>query len=493
MRISGKLTLGVIGGIAAILAISSYLTVNREVKLFETDMARDHELYAQAVAVSMARVWHVDGRAHALGLLEQLDAGEGAVRVRFVPKDHSASDRNIDNAALTRVREGAPPLHDKLEGPSPMLYSYAAVRLGEETPGVLEVSESLEPRDAYVRSTVLRAGVTALCLALVCAALTFALGSSIVGRPVRALVDQARRIGAGDLGTVLDLTQHDEIAELGREMNAMSSKLSHANARLVAETAGRVHALQQLRHAERLVTVGKLASGIAHELGTPLNVVSGRAKMISQSAAADDSVRNNARIVMEQSQRMAQIIRQLLDFARAGKANKASVDLRHLASSTLSLLRPIADKRRVTLQFDSIAPVPEVIADAAQIQQVVTNLVVNAVQASPEGADIEVGLRAARGARRPANPGNSGNVDEPERQRGFVCITVSDHGSGMGEETLERIFEPFYTTKDVGEGTGLGLAVAYGIVQEHGGFITVESKLDEGSRFEVYLPLPDPS
>ncbi|MEI9940059.1 MAG: HAMP domain-containing sensor histidine kinase [Pseudomonadota bacterium] len=486
MRISGKLTLGMIAGIVAILAISSYLTVNREIQLFETDMARDHETFAQAVASSMARVWRVDGRAHAIGLLEQLDSGEGAVHVRFVPKEGNPADPRIDPAALKRVRHGGAALHDKLEGPRPMLYSYAAVHLGDETPGVLEISESLEPRDAYVRSTVLRAALTALCLGLVCAALTFALGSSIVGRPVRALVEQARRIGAGDLGIRLDLQQHDEIAELGKEMNAMSSKLSDANARLVAETAARVHAMQQLRHAERLVTVGKLASGIAHELGTPLNVVSGRAKMITQNPAADDVVRNNARIVMEQSERMAQIIRQLLDFARAGKPNKSLVDLRHLAASTLSLLRPIADKRRVTLQFEATEPVSEVVADAAQLQQVVTNLVVNAAQASPESSTVQVGLRTARGASRP------GVETSAEPARGFVCITVADHGSGMGEGTLERIFEPFFTTKDVGEGTGLGLAVAYGIVQEHGGFITVESKLGEGSRFEVYLPIPDP-
>jgi signal transduction histidine kinase len=303
---------------------------------------------------------------------------------------------------------------------------------------------------------------------------------------VRALVEQARRIGAGELGTRLDLSQHDEIAELGREMNAMSSKLSDANARLVAETAARVHALEQLRHADRLVTVGKLASGIAHELGTPLNVVSGRAKMISQSPASDEPMRNNARIVMEQSERMAQIIRQLLDFARAGKPNKASVDLRHLVASTLSLLRPIAEKRRVTLQLETAEPVSDVIVDAAQLQQVVTNLVVNAVQATPESGVVEIGLHTSLRPQRDSAPG-------PEKPaRAYVCITVTDRGIGMSAETLERIFEPFFTTKDVGEGTGLGLAVAYGIVQEHGGFITVESKLAAGSRFEVYLPVPDP-
>ncbi len=486
MRISAKLTLGMIAGIVAILAISGYLTVNREVQLFETDMARDHELFAQAVSASMARVWRLDGRARALGLLQQFEAGQGSVRVHFVPKDAIPADPRIDQSSLARVRQGGPSLHDKLEKPLPKLYSYAALHLGEETPGVLEVSESLEPRDAYVRSTVLRAALTALCLALVCAALTFALGSSIVGRPVRALVDQARRIGAGDLGMRLDLRQHDELAELGREMNAMSSKLSDANLRLVAETAARVHALEQLRHADRLVTVGKLASGIAHELGTPLNVVSGRAKMIFQNQTSDEITRNNARIVMEQSERMAQIIRQLLDFARAGKPNKSSIDLRTLAASTLTLLRPIAEKRRVTLHFEARESVSEVVADAAQLQQVVTNLVVNAVQASPEGSTVEVGLRMSQQRQRVA-----GGLDS-DLERGFVCVTISDHGVGMNDVTMERIFEPFFTTKDVGDGTGLGLAVAYGIVQEHGGFITVESKLAEGSRFEVYLPIPDP-
>ena len=192
--------------------------------------------------------------------------------------------------------------------------------------------------------------------------------------------------------------------------------------------------------------------------------------MIAQSPVADDAVRNNARIVREQSERMAQIIRQLLDFARAGKPNKTSVELRTLAASTLTLIRPIAEKRSVTLTFETGEPVPDVVADAAQLQQVVTNLVVNAIHASPPSSTVH---NASLG---------------PE----FVCVTVTDHGVGMEEETLERIFEPFFTTKDVGEGTGLGLAVAYGIVQEHGGFITVESARGEGSRFEVYLPIQEP-
>jgi signal transduction histidine kinase len=138
------------------------------------------------------------------------------------------------------------------------------------------------------------------------------------------------------------------------------------------------------------------------------------------------------------------------------------------------------------LQLDSSEQVPDVIADAAQLQQVVTNLVVNAVQATPESGVVQIHLRTANESPRDSELGVSRAV------RPYVCIVVSDRGTGMNEQTLERIFEPFFTTKDIGEGTGLGLAVAYGIVQEHGGFITVESKLAEGSRFEVYLPVPSP-
>ncbi len=139
---------------------------------------------------------------------------------------------------------------------------------------------------------------------------------------------------------------------------------------------------------------------------------------------------------------MAQIIRQLLDFARAGKPNKASVDLRHLVASTLSLLRPIADKRRVILNLETHEPVAEVVADAAQLQQVVTNLVVNAVQATQGPGIIEIGLRATQGEPRPARSSTS----KPPQGISPASL-VADRGIGMSEETLERIFEPIFHHK----------------------------------------------
>ncbi|HEY2408150.1 MAG TPA: ATP-binding protein [Polyangiaceae bacterium] len=477
MSISSKLAFGIIAGIVAILAVSSYFTVVREISLFETDMVRDHEVLERAALPALEQIWVADGPTRALELLTQVNTRRGTVSLRFLPREAISDEPPTEQLALSKLllREGPRVVHVKREGHQPTLHTYSAVRVADQVPGVLELTESLEPRDAYVHSTVLRAAVTALSLGLVSAVLTFALGSTIVGRPVRALVDQVRRVGAGDLGARIDVETNDELAYLAREMNAMTGKLSEANKRLFEETAARVRALEQLRHADRLATVGKLASGIAHELGTPLNVVSGRAKMITQTLNADDTARQNARIVIEQSQRMAQIIRQLLDFARAGKPNKSSCDLRVLVASCLSLLKPIADKRGVTLELDADASIRPIVADSAQLQQVLTNLVVNAIQSMEQPGTVHVRLGAPP-------PG--------EARTGYLCLAVEDHGVGMSQATLERAFEPFFTTKDIGEGTGLGLAVAYGIVQEHGGFIDAISTPGQGSRFNVFLPLP---
>jgi two-component system, NtrC family, sensor kinase len=188
----------------------------------------------------------------------------------------------------------------------------------------------------------------------------------------------------------------------------------------------------------------------------------------------------NARIIGEQAERMAGIVRQLLDFARQREPRKAATDAHRLVSQTLGMLEPLAAKRSVTLELESAHDLPTVEVDPAQIQQVVSNLVVNAVHATrgPGKVTIQVGVD---GHRVPAE------LDGRERE--FLIIGVVDRGAGIDPSIRDRIFEPFFTTKDVGEGTGLGLSVAYGIVREHRGFIEVESNPGSGSRFSVYVPI----
>jgi signal transduction histidine kinase len=240
------------------------------------------------------------------------------------------------------------------------------------------------------------------------------------------------------------------------------------------ERAGRRRVIEQLRHAERLNVVGKLAAGVAHELGTPLNVISTTAELLDTDAKAGPMVHASCRVIIEQSGRMATIIRQLLDFGRRGGADRSPTDLVTLVESTVALMRPLARKRQVELSL--ALPNRSVAAEVNRLEigQVLSNLILNAIQAMPNGGRSIVALGV-------------------ERERGVdvAVLTVSDEGTGIRAEDVPRVFDPFFTTKDVGEGTGLGLAVTYGIVSDHGGRVNVETDWGHGSCFTVVLPLHD--
>jgi len=249
-------------------------------------------------------------------------------------------------------------------------------------------------------------------------------------------------------------------------------------ARQPSGQGAREQATEQLRHADRLTTVGKLASGLAHELGTPLNVVRGRAKLIVDGEVEGQDVAESARIVVEQAERMTALIRQLLDFARPRPLHKAPVNLTRLAHRVCELVATIARKAEVTLvPLDDAELFGE--ADDGQLTQVVTNLVVNALQATSVGGTVRIRTKPVQ---QPAPP----YVESTETS--WSAIEVADTGKGIDEESRARVFEPFYTTKEVGEGTGLGLSVSWGIVREHGGWIDVSSTPGQGSTFTVYLP-----
>lgn len=248
---------------------------------------------------------------------------------------------------------------------------------------------------------------------------------------------------------------------------------------------------EQLRHAERLATVGQLASGMAHQLGTPLNVIMGRAKLIrtavaravpatvgaeGQPAALPPAVDDNARIIHELSQHMADTIRGLLGLARKPSERQAA-DLLELTESALKLVQPVFSERRVRIKRLPMAGPFPIHVDPLALQQALTNLLVNAAQATPPGGEVWVEVREASEAETVGRP--------PGRT---VRVAIRDSGPGIPPENLERLFEPFFTTKPVGEGTGLGLPVAQSIVTEHAGWIVATNPKGGGACFTVFLP-----
>jgi two-component system NtrC family sensor kinase len=465
MKLVQRLTLALILGISVVLAVNGYFRVRREVALFQSDRVRDHKLVGLALSAAFSALWRSEGEAHARQMLEQASAREDKIGIHWVstaPFVGEAGEAVTEVSAEDR-RTYVP---------------FAAAVTGGPAGGLL-ITESLAAERSYLRTTVIDTALTTALLSLVSAALTAALGTWFVGRPVHALADKARRVGLGDFQGPLALGQQDELGELAREMNAMCDRLVEANEHRATETAARMAALDQLRHADRLMTVGKLASGIAHELGTPLNVVGARATMIADGETTPAESVEYARIIAGACDQMTRIIRQLLDFARPRGAERVTEEVAPLAQRTLALLEPIAAKRGVTLRLKEEGAAAAAEVDAGQVQQVFTNLVVNAIQAM-DGGTVEV-VVAQKRAVAPRDLGGA--------ETDCVSVTVRDEGTGIAAEHLPHVFEPFFTTKDVGQGTGLGLSVAYGIVREHRGWMEVESEVGQGSEFVVYLPL----
>jgi signal transduction histidine kinase len=282
------------------------------------------------------------------------------------------------------------------------------------------------------------------------------------------------------------LTSHVPIRSFPLIWNAFGSSLTMLfvvwiltalHAYVDQERTTRELAVEQLRHAERLNIIGKLAAGVAHELGTPLNVISGSAEMLEAGEISRAHVTKYSTTILEQTKKMTTIIRHLLDFGRRGGSSRVTLDLNDAVRNAVELLLPMARKSNTSLLVETTEHPVLATVNPAEIEQVFSNLVVNALQAVT--ADGKVMVRVSVEPRE--------TVEATFRP--FARVTVEDNGAGIDEQFISHVFDPFFTTKGVGEGTGLGLSVSYGIVHDHGGQIEVTSEPGKGARFTVLLPL----
>lgn len=341
----------------------------------------------------------------------------------------------------------------------PTDYTYVPLTVDGDSAGAIEVRMPPEPDDAYLRDSLFASVLSLLGVATLSGIVIFMGGIQLVGKPLEKLVEQVNAIGEGNFAQPVALRSNDELGRLAGAISQMSYRLSEQR--------------DTIRHTDRLGTIGTLAAGVAHELGTPLNVVSGRAGLIATGKLSAEEVSASAQTIKSEAERMTTIIRQLLDFARQTSAVFRPIELGEIILSTCAMMKPMATHADVKLKTH-IPDEPLFIAgDAAQVKQVLTNLIRNAIQSMPNGGVLMTDLLR----------------DEVQN----VCIQVTDTGVGMKSEDVSRAFEPFFTTKDVGQGTGLGLSIAYGIVAEHGGEIKVNSQVGVGTTFRVAFPPSKPS
>lgn len=464
MRLTLKLTL-ILSVVVACGLVAQALLHIRRMRALHADETRDDALIlANALATASSEIWSDRGEASARAFLRRADERRARTRIRVLPAGKGG--KALADKAASELRENE-------------LITHTDIIVDGRRVARLELVRTRKAERAFMHDLLLAQLATVAAVVGACAVLALVLGLWLVGRPVEQLIAQARRVGEHDFSIPASVRGRDELGRLAREMNDMATRLAEAEARARRERRGRAQAFEQLRHADRLSTVGKLASGIAHELGTPLNVVSGRSQMIMADADAGDSAHQNARTIVDQVEHMTSIVRQLLDFSRRRGIQAGDVEPHELLEQAAMLTEPLADEQNVVIEVDAGNPISASL-DSGKTLQVLTNLIVNAISAMPEGGTIW--LAAERR-----------HVDSPPDRHAapgdFVCFSVRDQGVGIATKDLEHIFEPFFTTKSAGEGTGLGLSVCHGIVREHGGWIEADSEPGAGCEFRVFIPL----
>jgi signal transduction histidine kinase len=296
-----------------------------------------------------------------------------------------------------------------------------------------------------------------------------------VSHPISKLIDGIRDMARGNLDARINLIGKDELSELAGSFNQMAIDLKTAQERIIREGEARLELERGLRQSEKLATVGQLASELAHEIGTPLNIILGRTELIKKRLHDKEATEKNLDIIGNQIDKITRTIRQLLGFVRKKKPEQQRVNVNNLLKGTLDLLDYQMEKQKLELVTDFDQDIPAVIAEPDQLQQVFLNLLLNAIQAMPDGGSLR--LRTSL-----KNVAKNGF---PEGQRPYLEICVEDTGVGMEKEVMQSVFNSFFTTKKTG--TGLGLMVAEGIVEDHEGWIEVESVPRQGSTFKVYL------
>ena len=319
-------------------------------------------------------------------------------------------------------------------------------------------------RDIKWRTILLTLGVTGLGM-VIAFIISFRLGNTIITR-IRLLKKATEAVASGNLDYKLSPDRASGFDMLDEAFNVMSRSLKDRDERLQK-------AHEQLVRSEKLTALGEMAAGVAHEINNPLGGILLYSNLVLEDIPEDSPARENMRKIIRQTNRCKDIVQNLLDFARTPRGEMVSLRINEVVAAALDLVRNQSMFHGIEIETRLAENLPDVVGDPSLLEEVILNLVINAADAMKEG---------------------EGKLTIATRMGGnhFVTIRISDTGKGIDRECLPRIFEPFFTTKEPGQGSGLGLSIAYGVIRKHNGFIDVESMPGKGTAFTITLPCNRP-
>lgn len=341
--------------------------------------------------------------------------------------------------------------------------------IGDSPQGALEVVLPLQQINRTLAATTRRFLLFTVALTVGLGILIILIARWSITQPMQRLIRAAHQLGAGDLSSRIEPSGVVDLDRLIEELNRMAQQLEEQNRKRETFYLEKLQLEKGLRHAEKLASIGQLSSGLAHEIGTPLNVISGRAEYLLAKLTKDDSSRKSLTTIIQQSENIAALINRLLAFSRQEEQTFAPLSLRDpiREAYSLCLLRCQRNREEITLQLDFDED--RLVGDVVALQHLFVNLLLNSFQAIAGAGTIHIRVT-------------------PLQQQNCLQIIYEDSGPGIPEELRSRIFDPFFTTKQVGEGTGLGLFIVANIVEEHAGEIRFEATADGGARFVILLP-----
>lgn len=522
--LKAKITLLIVPNVVGVLFVSSYLDFHLATK-DQIDLYSDRNLYvAKQIDLSIPdpgdpnhfprireemEEWLLS-RPSLMEIDLFLFAPSGVeVVVSTGKSSNHRTDLRLSDNQIRRLRNDKPFSGLREAEEDQWIETVVPSHVGRKVVGGIRVTSSLDEAQSFLsrkRSRTIILTASSILIILISLSVFF---RKLVNDPIQRLVEAMARAEKGDLKAEVQIESRDELGALGRNFNQMLKTIREAheqNVRLLdqvnqfneeltqrietatSELAKKYQELEllnealfesqrQLSQSEKLAALGQVAATVAHQIGTPLNSISGYLQLMLQDGDLQPRDQKRLKIIESQVDRLADSVKNLLSFARQPKPQLRPIQLTSVLDELIHLSEPWLLAKNVKLASSLSPGLPQVMGDSTHLQTVFLNLITNALDAMPQGGTLTIQTHLV-------------SDGEHSDSRAWVSATLSDTGTGITEESKKRIFEPFFTTKKVGEGTGLGLAICNQIVKEHGGKLSFQSQVGKGSTFEVLLPVP---
>ncbi len=513
LKLHHKTTLLTSAITVAVLILSGFISSSHTAELLRNEQRARAELQASFLASQISQLpYPRDPQIleRAVLLMQNARPGVNAVRIWErvgavyvkVAAAGEAPSENIPEETITLLRSGLPSrtVQQRPEGTHASLYRvFAPVFTGSRLSGAVELIELLDDTPSIAAQSQRMSIWIALVAVLVITLGTFTLFDRLIYRPIGQLLKAMNEVEAGNLAVEITGTSSDELGILTRNFNGMiqrvrtmteereaqklllqeqvneaTQELSERNQQLESANRELWQLSRRLSEMERLAVAGQTAAQFAHEVGTPLNLISGHVQLLQNNLKQDPKALSRLETINIQIERIERIVRSMLDRTRSEATPFAPVDLETLLNRIIDVITPTLHQRDIHMVTEFAASLPLINGNADRLQQVFFNLINNAMDAMAAGGSLTIKTEC-----------KASDCGEPLQ----VIVSVVDTGCGMTDEVRARIFDPLYTTKEKGRGTGLGLVVVHQIMRDHHGQIDVESTPGQGTCFRLSFPI----